>query len=426
MQEMLNTATDWYASTGAIAMGETLHVGLAILAYVFVGNLILRPSYSLRAKTALFAVFNLSAAFLFYFGITGTYLEGYDYQRGVVLQFMGYAAFACAHWLLVAAVSRWQQRSALYWVALLYPIIPLIVVKIETVWHLIGFSYMAFRMAQAALEVRRTPDLKISFSGYAAFLFFPLTIPIGPISPYGTFVRGVQNGVAPSFVSIGRGLARIALGYVMFRLFATYAYQFSYGGMWEDGFTHGVGDALLASYGSLGYLYFNFAGFTHVVIGAAALLGIPVKENFNSPILSRSIKEFWTRWHISLSEFVRDLVYTPLATSIMRLAGAQYALLAAIIAAMATFIVIGLWHEFSLGFLLFGVMHGIGFSTNLVFDAVAKKHKTGLFAAFRRTPVWTALCWFLTITYVAISIIVIEFSTWSSIVAAYGVFEPRW
>lgn len=403
-----------------MAFTEVLRAALGLCVYIVLGNLILRPSYSLRAKTALFAVLNLVVVYGFFFRNSFDFPP--TYERESFLRFLVYVGFASTHWFFVSAL-RQNKSTWLYWVAIAYPVVPLVVVKIETAWQLIGFSYMAFRMAQAALEVRRKPDMDVPLSAYVAFLFFPLTIPIGPISPFAFFSRGLGNGVAPSLVSIGRGLARILLGYVMLRLLATVTFQFSYGGMWSDGLKHGIGDLLIASFGSLGYLYFNFAGFTHIVIGAAALIGIPIKENFDSPILSRSIKEFWNRWHITLSEFMRDLIYTPLAVTLTRTLGVKFALVAAVLAGMVTFVALGLWHQFSLGFLLFGFMHGLGFGVNAVFDDIwgRKMPRSGPAAT-----AWNIASWTLTMTWIALSMIVIEFATLTQVQSALTAFEPRW
>ncbi|GAM97944.1 probable poly(beta-D-mannuronate) O-acetylase [alpha proteobacterium U9-1i] len=421
MDNILRELVNLSVLVQGLAFAELLQAVIALSAYIVLGNAILRPSYSLRLKAALFAVLNITAVYAFFF--QENFAWPIVYERTRFLSFAAYLAFGALHWFLVDAVGRWRSTPWVYWLALLFPIAPLVVVKFETAWHLIGFSYMAFRMAQAAFEKRRKPDLELSLSNYLAFLFFPLTIPIGPISPFAYFSRGVGNGVAPSLLSMARGLARIALGYVMLRFLATLSFQLSFGGMWSDGFKHGVGDVLIASYATLAHLYFNFAGFTHIVIGASALVGIPVKENFDSPVLSRSIKEFWNRWHITLSEFVRDLVYTPLAVSLTRALGAPFALPAAIFAAMVTFTIIGVWHQFSLGFLLFGVMHGIGFSVNVVFDQFWRRggRATGVWAAPR-----AGLSWLLTMTYIALSMVFIEFPTMEQAQAALTAFEPRW
>ncbi len=421
MESVVRELINLSSKIQTLSLADTLQGIVAIAMYVIAGNLVLRPNYSVRLKAALFAILNLIAVYCWFFQAQPGWPIAYD--RIGFLKFAAYVAFCALHWPLVDAVGRWRDKSWIYWTAVLFPILPLIVVKFETLWHLAGFSYMAFRMAQAAFEKRRQPELHINFGTYIAFLFFPLTIPIGPISPFGYFNRGIGNGVAPSLVSLARGISRIVLGYVMLKFLATVAFQLSFGSMWADGFQHGIGDLLIASYASLAYLYFNFAGFTHIVVGAAALLGIPVKENFDSPVLSKSIKEFWNRWHITLSEFVRDLVYTPLAVSLTRAWGFSMAVPAAMVAAMVTFVIIGVWHQFSLGFLLFGVMHGIGFSANIAFERFFRK---GLPLSPQLKPVWTFLSWLMTMTYIALSMIFIEFPTAELLETANSVLELRW
>jgi membrane protein involved in D-alanine export len=424
VKDLIKDLQEVFAPLDAFAGGDIARAAAAILAYIVIANLILRPRYSPRAKAALFGVANLAAVYLFFF--SGPVQWPFPYDREKMLRFAAYVAFATAHWPILVLLAKKTESAARYLTALAWPILPLLVVKIETAWMLIGFSYMAFRMAQAAFELRRTPDIAPTFSEYVAFLFFPLTIPIGPISPFGVFRRALVQPIDLSLVTIGRGIARIVLGYVMLRLLATIAFQMSFGGMWRDGFRHGIGDFLIAGYSSLAYLYFNFAGFTHIVIGAAALVGVPVKENFNSPILSRSIKEFWNRWHITLSEFVRDLVYTPLAVQLTRSFGPSRATLAAATAAIPTFLAIGLWHQISVGFLIFGLLHGLGFAANLVFDRVSRAARKGALKPLFGSPLWPCLCWLATMTYIGLTMFFIENPTLAAIREALAVLEPAW
>ena len=69
------------------------------------------------------------------------------------------------------------------------------------------------------------------------------------------------------------------------------------------------------------YLYLNFSGFCDVVIGASALIGITIDENFDNPFRARNVNDFWTRWHITLSTYLRDMVFTPLSKMLIRLTG---------------------------------------------------------------------------------------------------------
>ena len=90
------------------------------------------------------------------------------------------------------------------------------------------------------------------------------------------------------------------------------AQQLTFTNLWSDGFRHGYGDFMLSGAAYYIYLYMNFSGYTDIAIGLSAVLGIRVKENFANPFLARNIREFWQRWHITLSGFLRDHVYIPL------------------------------------------------------------------------------------------------------------------
>jgi D-alanyl-lipoteichoic acid acyltransferase DltB (MBOAT superfamily) len=173
-------------------------------------------------------------------------------------------------------------------------------------------------------------------------------------------------------------------------------------------------------------MYFNFAGFCDLVIGTAALIGVPVKENFNNPLLSTSLKDFWNRWHISLSEFVRDLVFTPLSLALVRRFGLRAALPASMIAAVLTFVVIGLWHGAQWGFFYFGLMHGLGFAANLLWESLTRLLPKNASAAWKRSGVAAVLGWALTLVFVACSMIFVEFPDEAGRARIFAAFRGGW
>jgi alginate O-acetyltransferase complex protein AlgI len=98
--------------------------------------------------------------------------------------------------------------------------------------------------------------------------------------------------------------------------------------------------------------YFTFAGYTHLIIGLALLVGFKLPENFNNPYLATSITDFWRRWHMSLSYWIRDYVYVPLGGNRKGIARKC----ANMLIAMSLF---GIWHGLTLNFLAWGVYHGV-------------------------------------------------------------------
>jgi len=191
---------------------------------------------------------------------------------------------------------------------------------------------------------------------------------------------------------IARGCQRIATGVLMMQL----AKLLGQGILGGDGITSGF-DRVLNWSGpdvwclAFGYglqLFFDFAGYSHIAIGAAQALGFTIPENFARPFESTSPSIFWTRWHMSLSFWIRDYVFFPL----MRLRREAWWRNLSLVIAMVLF---GLWHKASVLFLLWGAYHGV--------LLLLHRQVEGLERRFDWTPPsipWTALSWVSTISLV--------------------------
>jgi D-alanyl-lipoteichoic acid acyltransferase DltB (MBOAT superfamily) len=140
------------------------------------------------------------------------------------------------------------------------------------------------------------------------------------------------------------------------------------------------------------YVFFNFAGYCDIVIAAAALAGIRVPENFDRPYLARNMIDFWTRWHRSLTFWIRDYVFTPLYMAIARRAPGWSNNLAFLCYFVALFLA-GVWHGSSWNFVVFGVLNGIGVSAAKLWEnwIVARSGRKGLRTYLANEPIlWTA------------------------------------
>ena len=134
-------------------------------------------------------------------------------------------------------------------------------------------------------------------------------------------------------------------------------------------------------------LYYDFSGYSDMAVGCAWMLGIDIPQNFNAPYVSKSISEFWQRWHISLSNFITSYLYTPILRSIGRAT-----LTTSVIAVLIAMCIAGLWHGPAWTFIIFGTLHGIALAGNQVW----KKRKM-------KMPDW--LGWLLTFAFVNISLV---------------------
>lgn len=113
-------------------------------------------------------------------------------------------------------------------------------------------------------------------------------------------------------------------------------------------------------------IYNDFAGYTNIVRGVSGLFGIELSPNFQAPYFSRTFTEFWTRWHISLSEWLRDYIYFPLSRALGRRTSSRQNLANIVLPPVLTMLASGLWHGFGMHMLLWGALHGL----YLVFERI--------------------------------------------------------
>ena len=220
----------------------------------------------------------------------------------------------------------------------------------------LGISFWTFQAMSYLFDLYQGEELDASFPEFALYLaFFPVTIS-GPICRMPEMLPQLRSETPLRWNDISRGFQRIATGILMMQLAKLLGQGILAGDGISSGFdrvTHWSGaDVWCLAFGYGLQLFFDFAGYSHIAVGAAQVLGITVPENFDRPFLSTSPSIFWTRWHMSLSFWIRDYVFFPL----MRLRRELWWRNLSLIIAMTLF---GLWHKATLLFLLWGAYHGV-------------------------------------------------------------------
>jgi alginate O-acetyltransferase complex protein AlgI len=257
----------------------------------------------------------------------------------------------------------------------------------------LGISFFTFEFIHYLADVRSgTPPIR-RLSEYLAFVLFWPTMVAGPIKRYEQFVPSLHLSLkSPNADDAMLGLIRVALGFAK---------------KWAaDNLTAWIdfNDQFFAQFSSDKQWLFltaiafrillDFSGYSDMAIGFARIMGIVVPENFNWPYLARSPIEFWQRWHISLSTWIRDYVYIPLGGNRLGLPRRMFNTLAAMS-------LCGLWHGPSWNFVVWGLYHGVGLSVAALFGSRLSR-KPGILAspneakdavALRKTPksVWSVL-----------------------------------
>lgn len=220
----------------------------------------------------------------------------------------------------------------------------------------LGISFFTFHGVSYTLDISRgkskPAESFLTFFLYIAF--FPRLIS-GPIVEYHDF----ENQLSAAEISPQRsyyGILRFVIGFSKKMLIASSAARIADAVFADGAVSASIGiDFRIAWLGAIAYaiqIYFDFSGYSDMAIGLSAMFGFLVKENFDLPYASFSVREFWRRWHISLSSWFRDYLYIPLGGS-RKGKGRTY------LNRMVVFLCTGIWHGNKLTFLIWGMLHGI-------------------------------------------------------------------
>ncbi len=214
----------------------------------------------------------------------------------------------------------------------------------------LGLSYYTLRCLHYGIEKCKGTIPAHPFRDFIFYIFYLPTFMTGPIHRFPAFEKDMRRKRWDPFV-FARGLERILFGYVKICFCANLLATGVFGQLIE---THAVAGGSLEAWLLMIQngitLYFQFAGASDIAIGFGLLLGFNVMENFNFPFLARNISDFWTRWHISLTSWCRDYVYMGTAAVTRN----------TMLAALASMLAMGLWHEVSWRYLIWGLYQGAG------------------------------------------------------------------
>jgi alginate O-acetyltransferase complex protein AlgI len=218
----------------------------------------------------------------------------------------------------------------------------------------LGFSYLSFELLHVVIERRRGRLPRFSFPDLFAFVFFAPARVAGPIKRYPEFTAAVR-GATPSIQTVYAGLLRVLLGLAK-KLFVADVLALTAA---ERPEVHSAGQAWIVVMAFTFQIYFDFSAYTDVAVGFSRMLGIALPENFNWPYLAPNIREFWNRWHMTLSSWVRDYIFLPAGRGLFRTRLRAFPAVIAAISYVLTFVVVGAWHGVTAAFLLWGLYHGV-------------------------------------------------------------------
>jgi len=214
----------------------------------------------------------------------------------------------------------------------------------------VGLSFYVLQSVSYLIDVRRgTIAASASLLNFASYKAMFSQLVAGPVVRYATVAHELVTR-APDFQSFGLGARRFMVGFAMKILVAD-----TVSGTATAAFALPEPTAADAWLGTIAYtlqIYFDFAGYSAMAIGLGLMMGFHLPENFNEPYIAVSLRDFWRRWHITLSSFLRDYLYIPLG-------GSRHGASRTMFAVIVTMALGGLWHGASLTFLAWGLWHGV-------------------------------------------------------------------
>ncbi len=288
------------------------------------------------------------------------------------------------------AFLRWKSNRTFY-IAMVLTLLPLTASKLlpfvshESVFGYLGISYVTFRALDVIFSIRDGVVKSLSPGQLFAFLFFFPTVSSGPIDRYRRF---------------GQDWAKVRsrneflddLDFAIQRVMRGFLYKFIIAALIDQHWrvpllkVAGLKGYVGYMYVYTLYLFFDFAGYSAFAVGVSRLMGIKSPENFNLPFLARNIRDFWTRWHISLSFWFRDHIHMRFQLAAAKGKWFKGRHTASYLGLYLTFGLMGIWHGLTLHYIAYGIYH----ATLLCgYDVFARWNKTA--KMWGDGPWWRAL-----------------------------------
>jgi membrane protein involved in D-alanine export len=278
---------------------------------------------------------------------------------------------------------RKANSTFIFCLAVILSILPLTISKLSPFLfhlHLIGFlgiSYLTFKGTQMIMETRdgliknNIPVVQLLYF----ILFFP-TISSGPIDRYRRFDKEIKAAISKEQYKmlLYDGINKIFIGF-LYKYIIGYSINHYFILNLPTITNNAFQENLYYMYGYSLYLFFDFAGYSAFAIGVSYIMGIKSPENFNKPFISRNIKDFWNRWHLSLSFWFRDYVYMRFIFWVTKKKWIKNRNVSSNLGYILLFLLMGFWHGLAIQYILYGIYHAVIMVLYNSFEQFNKKHK---------------------------------------------------
>lgn len=295
------------------------------------------------------------------------------------------------------SLRKFGRNKEIFHHAVIFVLLPLILVKLSGVtghqwFSFLGISYITFKILQIIIESYDGIIEKSNFFSTIGFLIFFPVLSSGPIDRSRRFEQDFnRRWEKQEYVEfLQKGVWKILLGVLYKFVLSAVAYDIleKISGRYDPQFI------ILYAYVYGFYMFFDFAGYSLMAIGTSYIFGICTPDNFDMPFISKDIKEFWDRWHISLSHWFRDFLFSRFMTDAIRNKWFKNRLNAASMGFIVNMFVMGMWHGLTKDYLLYGLYHGVLLSVT----EVCQKKKW--YQKVKKKKWYQCISWFVTLNLV--------------------------
>lgn len=276
----------------------------------------------------------------------------------------------------------------------------------------IGLSYVFFRVLHLVIDARDERTPMVGLVDYINYTLNFTCLFAGPIQRFDDYKRTAKDAPAALDLPVLAASAeRILIGLAKVMVLASILAKIRTNLLAEAQLSDQVVLSALYLAGAIAtfpvYLYWNFSGYVDVVIGVARWFRIELPENFNKPFLAASFIDYWNRWHMTLSNWLKTYVYNPLLMTLMRrYRSPKLEPYFGAAALFVTFFLIGAWHGQTTAFLMFGVLNGAGVAINQLYRTrMVKRMGRKPYNELCKRATYTALCRGFTLSWVAFTLI---------------------
>lgn len=310
-------------------------------------------------------------------GLLGKRIKWYGFVASIFMLYLIFgnskqeAQFLIAFFIMEFALvfgyslirKKFKQRWLL-WLVILIGLSPLAYSKLSNIiihkeLGFLGISYLTFKVIQMLIQIYDGYITKLNVFDLAYFILFFPTISSGPID---RSIRFIEESNKPL-----KTIEYIEyLGDGIFKILQGIGYKFLIGYFIQAKFlnkiplnSHNLMVVFKYMYVYSFYLFFDFAGYSLMAVGVSYILGIKTPGNFNLPFISRDIKDFWNRWHMTLSFWFRDFTYNRFVISALKKKWFKSKYTASYIAYIITMTTMGIWHGLQLNYIVYGFYHAI-------------------------------------------------------------------